>query len=179
MPTDSHRLAVGVLAVLVVLGGAAVAYYYLPATAGIDSPPADGALVTVVDAETGAVHGRVTVEIADTFSERATGLSETPSLAPDEGMLFVYRTAGDHRFWMPNMSFPLDIVYVGADRRINSIHNASVPPPNASESEYERYPGHGKYVLEVNRGWMDDHGVTVGDRIEIEYGANATGTAAN
>ncbi|WP_245545414.1 DUF192 domain-containing protein [Halomicrobium katesii] len=101
--------------------------------------------------------------IADNSSERITGLSDTDSLAVDEGMLFVFPETGEHAFVMREMSFPLDIVYVAANGTVTRIHHAPVP-----EGEYERrYPGEGKYVLEVNRGWTNETGVSVGDRLRL------------
>jgi len=118
--------------------------------------------VTAVD-EGGTELGTVTVWVADTDSERYTGLSDTASMGTDEGMLFVFPEAGEYRFVMRRMDFPLDIVFVAENGTITRIHHASVP-----EGEYEeRYPGRGKYVLEVNRGWTNETGVTVGDRLRL------------
>ncbi|MFB6138273.1 MAG: DUF192 domain-containing protein [Halobacteriaceae archaeon] len=165
------------VALLALAGAALAAVYYVPATAGLGDPPANRAQVVVTDGASGERLGVVTARVADTPTERYTGLSDTASLAKNEGMLFVYRSAGRHAYVMRDMAFPLDIVYVGADGTITAIHHAPVPPPGTDESDLTRYAGTGQYVLEVNRGWTTEHGVEVGDEVAIEYGPNATSTA--
>jgi uncharacterized membrane protein (UPF0127 family) len=123
--------------------------------------------VTAVDGETGEELGRVEAAIADTPDLRYTGLSETDALPPDRGMLFVYDSEGSRTYVMRNMSFAIDIVYVGANGTVRRIHEAPKPGPD-EDGEQQRYPGTGQYVLEVNRGWMAEHNVTAGDRLEFE-----------
>mgnify|MGYP000047143883 CR=1 FL=1 len=115
--------------------------------------------------EDGTELGNVTVEVADTQSERYTGLSEHESLGPNEGMLFVYDSEASHAYVMRSMAFPIDIVYVGANGRITSIHHAPVEEDN---EDLTRYRGVGRWVLEVPYDWTTEHGVEVGDRIRIE-----------
>ncbi|GCF14021.1 hypothetical protein Harman_19560 [Haloarcula mannanilytica] len=107
----------------------------------------------------------VSVNISFTRSQRYVGLSETESLGPDEGMLFVHEEESQHTYVMRNMSFPLDIIFIDANGTITTIHHAPTPPEGEQYSE--EYPGYGKYVLEVNRGWTNRTGVEVGDRVEL------------
>jgi len=110
----------------------------------------------------------VDVRISDTREQRYTGLSDTESLSQDEGMLFVHPKEGDYAYVMRDMSFDIDIIFIDANGTITTIHHASKPPEGESYSE--RYPGRGKYVLEVNRGWANRTGVGVGDRVELPAG---------
>ncbi|MFB6072238.1 MAG: DUF192 domain-containing protein [Halobacterium sp.] len=128
------------------------------------STSADSAVRVEILDENGTTLGTVSAVVADTPSERYTGLSDTESLGPNEGMLFVYESSGEHTYVMRSMSFPIDIVYVGADRRINRIHHA---PVEADDGELTPYPGTGKWVLEVPYNWTVRHGVDVGDRVRI------------
>ncbi|GGK56055.1 DUF192 domain-containing protein [Haloarcula sebkhae] len=111
--------------------------------------------------------GTVEVRIAQTFNQRYVGLSETESLGPDEGMLFVHDEAGQHTYVMRNMSFPLDIIFIDANGTITTIHHAPLPPEGTTGSDLTGYEGRGKYVLEVNRGWTNRTGVEVGDRVDL------------
>jgi uncharacterized membrane protein (UPF0127 family) len=120
--------------------------------------------VSVVDADTGATLGTVRVEIADTRSERYTGLSEHESLGEDEGMLFVYGSEGEHDYVMRSMDFPIDIAFVGADGRITEVHHAQTESDNENLT---RYGGRGQWVLEVPYEWTDEHGVEAGDRVVV------------
>ncbi|MFW6003223.1 MAG: DUF192 domain-containing protein [Halanaeroarchaeum sp.] len=120
--------------------------------------------VTVLD-ESGEPLGTVTVTVADTPDERYTGLSDTESLDPNEGMLFVFDSEAERAFVMRDMAFPLDIVFVDADRTITAIHHA---PVEDDQSDLDRYTGTGKWVLEVPFNWTTEHDVAVGDQIRID-----------
>lgn len=112
--------------------------------------------------------GTVDVRIAANDRQRWTGLSDTESLGPDEGMLFVHGEEETQTYVMRDMDFALDIIYIDANRTITTIHHA--PPPPEGESYSERYSGRAKYVLEVNRGWTNRTGVSVGDTVELPAG---------
>lgn len=127
--------------------------------------PATSERVTVVILSAdGSERGRVSAAVADDPAERYTGLSETESLGPDEGMLFVYEETGDRTFVMRDMDFPLDMVFVHGNGTITRIHHA----PVEDDPLKTRYTGRARWVLEVNRGWTTDHGVRVGDEIQFE-----------
>ena len=135
-------------------------------------PPAahegyDQTTVTVRDGGTGEELGRVHVAIADNGSLRYTGLSETDELPEDRGMLFTYDSEDTRTYVMRNMSFGIDIVFVAANGTITTIHEAPAPGPDEDGSE-QRYPGTGRYVLEVNIGWTAERGIEVGDRLEFD-----------
>lgn len=169
---DGRRLAV----LLVVAGSLALAGVvvaeYLHAPTGDGVPPGDDrAVVTLYDGN-GTELGVVRAHLADTPEERYAGLSPFESLANGSGMLFVFPEEGRQTFVMRRMDFPLDMVFVGSDGRITTLHHAPVPPEGTDD--LERYPGRAQWVLEVPRGWTTAHGVDVGDRIEIDYPANAT-----
>lgn len=123
--------------------------------------------VTVLDAETNETLGAVRVAIADTWRKKYTGLSKTETLPADRGMLFTYEEEGNHTYVMREMDFGIDIVYVGEDGRITSIHHAPEPPEGEDGESYQ-YPGRGQYVLEVTYEWTTRHDVSEGDRVVIE-----------
>jgi uncharacterized membrane protein (UPF0127 family) len=162
---------------LVALVGLAVVGYLglasgvlAPYLAGYDpASPGDYDHVTVaaVDDETGEELGQVNAAVADSFSKRYVGLSETDRLPEDRGMLFVHDDVGERTYVMRNMSFGLDIVFVDSDGTITAIHEAPEPGPDEDGADQE-YAGEGQYVLEVNRGWTDERGVEAGDRLEFE-----------
>jgi uncharacterized membrane protein (UPF0127 family) len=110
----------------------------------------------------------VQVRIAANEAQRYTGLSDTESLGPDEGMLFVHDEEDTHTYVMRDMDFALDIIFIDANGTITTIRHADPPPEGESYSE--RYSGRGRYVLEVNRGWANRTGVSVGDTVELPAG---------
>ena len=166
-------LAFALLAVLLVATALSVGMLPRPLAAGEQAETdiaGPAATVTIFD-ENGTVLGVVNASVAATSGERYDGLSPYESLANGSGKLFVYDEESRHAFVMRKMDFPLDIVFIGADGRINEIHEAPLPP---EDSDLKRYRGSGQWVLEVPRGWMADQGITEGDRVEIEYHESPT-----
>jgi uncharacterized membrane protein (UPF0127 family) len=177
----------GVVVVVALLGGFAVQAGF------VDNPFAedrDEATVTVREGSTETADGGdgndsddevlavVDAEVADTSSERYTGLSEHESLENGSGMLFVYEEEQDLTFVMREMDFGLDIIFVGANGTITSIHDAPEPGPN-EDGEEQQYSGYGKWVLEVPRGYADANDIEEGDVIEIEYGNETASESEN
>ena len=113
------------------------------------------------------------VELALTMPERTQGLSGRPSLAPGTGMLFVYEHEGMYAFWMKEMKFPLDLVWIDADCSV--IHITRNASPQAADQTLEELPTYGppepaRYVLEINAGEAESTGISVGGRAEFTGG---------
>jgi uncharacterized membrane protein (UPF0127 family) len=109
----------------------------------------------------------IPVEIARTADEWRRGLSGRQSLPADQGMLFVFPTPGMYPFWMPDMRFPIDIIWIDENRRVIGISENVPPLENASKPVYYRPPSPAQYVLEVNAGFARSHGITVGDQLSL------------
>ena len=105
---------------------------------------------------------RFTVEVARTPEEQATGLMNRQSLADDRGMIFPYETPQPLSFWMKNTLIPLDMIFIGADRRILNIEANTVPL--SLEPVYSNGPGIA--VLELRCGRSAELGIKSGDKVE-------------
>ena len=121
----------------------------------------------VVETAAGDRLGAVTAAVADTRALRYTGLSDTSSLPEDRGMLFVHERERGLTYVMRQMDFGIDMVFADADRVITEIHHAPAPGPD-EDGESQRYPGRGKYVLEVGYEWTTARDVTVGDVLRFD-----------
>ena len=121
----------------------------------------------VVESAVGDRLGAVTAAVAATHALRYTGLSDTSSLPEDRGMLFVHERERGLTYVMRQMDFGIDIVFADADRVITEIHHAPAPGPD-EDGESQRYPGRGKYVLEVGYEWTTARDVTVGDVLRFD-----------
>ena len=108
-------------------------------------------------------NAKVFVTRAVTAAEVTKGLSGTPNLPTDHGMLFIFKSADHYRFWMPDMNFPLDIIWIGADRKVVDISKNVPPLADKTKPVYYRPIVPAKYVLEVNAGWSDAHGIAPGE----------------
>ena len=66
------------------------------------------------------------VDIADEPNEQIQGLSGRVSMAEDEGMLFIFPNSFVASFWMKEMNFSLDLVWIDADAKIIGIEKKRV-----------------------------------------------------
>ena len=110
----------------------------------------------------------VNAEIADTDGARMTGLMYRGSLAETGGMLFVFPVPGRYSFWMMNMRFPLDIIWIDEARRIVDI-KAGVEPCAAGSCESILPRSDALYVLEVPAGFTLRHQAAIGDTVYITH----------
>jgi hypothetical protein len=70
------------------------------------------------------------IEIADTPASRQQGLMFRENLPQDQGMLFVFDTPSDYRFWMKNTKLTLDMIWINQNYQIVHIES-NVPPCTA------------------------------------------------
>jgi uncharacterized protein len=99
----------------------------------------------------------IRAEVANTFDTRATGLMFRKSLAPNEGMLFVFPEAEMECMWMKNTLIPLSVAFIDASGAIVSI---SEMQPQTETTHCAARPA--KYALEMNRGWFASKGLRAG-----------------
>lgn len=106
------------------------------------------------------------VEIADTQDEQLLGLSFRESLAEDAGMLFLLKDKHRYTFWMKDMKFPLDIIWI-LDGKVFEINPNAQPEPGVKDSNLKIYIPSKPVdtVLEVNAGWAEKNGIKIGDRV--------------
>lgn len=112
-----------------------------------------------VSTQNGKTH-RFRVEVAASPAEQSQGLMFRTKLGPDEGMIFPSSPPQTRSFWMKNTVIPLDIIFIGPDRRIINIGHG-VPyslDPVLSE-------GPTVNVLELADGRAAELGIEPGDRV--------------
>jgi len=108
----------------------------------------------------------IQVELALTQEDRLQGLSNRININPDSGMLFVFEQSGEHPFWMKEMNFPLDMIWINENMKVVYIKN------NAQPDDYPQIYGQGydaKYVLEVVAGFAEQHNFKIGDSVRFIY----------
>lgn len=132
----------------------------IPAAAGTEA----SSLPTLTIVSSMGERVPVEVEVADTDAERQTGLMGRTVLPEDAGMLFVFEGDQALSFWMRDTLIPLSIAYIDAQGRIVDIQDMQPlddVPPHYISAEPARY------ALEVNQGFFEERGVTVGDTVEL------------
>ncbi len=105
------------------------------------------------------------VDIVDTGALRQRGLMFREGLAPMTGMFFVFEQEDIYPFWMKNMKFPIDIIWINADKRVVYIVNKA-PACVAGSCPIYTPSAKAKHVLEVPAGDAIKYGITVGDRLQ-------------
>jgi uncharacterized membrane protein (UPF0127 family) len=105
------------------------------------------------------------VSVADTEASRELGLGGRESLADDEGMLFVFPVEGKYPFWMKDMHFAIDMLWIASNDSIIYIQGDVVPAtyPEA----FQPTSGLARYVLELPAGYAIAHNIKTGDKVQI------------
>ncbi len=108
--------------------------------------------------------GTIKVEVANTKASRELGLSGRKEMKKDEGILFVFDTPGRYGFWMKDMQFPLDIVWINQNGVVVSLERNLTPEsyPKTFINEVEA-----SYVLELNAGLSEKLGLYLGSKVKI------------
>ena len=129
--------------------------------AGPSSAPAS---VSSVAIDTGGRKVLFHVEVAVTPEEHARGLMYRSRLADDAGMVFVFEEPSVQRFWMKNTLIPLDMIFIGKDRKIVGVVENAAP-----ETETERMVGApSQYVLEIGGGLSAKLGIHRGEPVDFQ-----------
>lgn len=105
-------------------------------------------------------NAQVAVEVRDTEAGRSQGLSGREKLAEDEGMLFVFDQPGIYGFWMKEMKFPLDFIWIKDNLVMEVTENVGVDRTDIRPKEAV------DKVLEVNSGWAGKQGIKIGDAVK-------------
>ena len=109
---------------------------------------------------------RVDVEVAATDAAIARGLMFRDRLDEREGMLFRFDVPRRYRFWMKNVRIPLDMIWLDHRGRVVWIVERAEPCLADPCPMYQ--PGApASYVVEVIGGFVEKHGVAVGDAVTI------------
>ncbi len=107
-------------------------------------------------------------EVADGPGARERGLMFRPGLAPGEAMLFVFPAEGPWGFWMRNVNFPIDMVWLSANGTV--VHVQQAPPCLADPCPIYEPPVPALYVVEVPAGFAANHSIVPGTVVPVPAG---------
>jgi len=115
----------------------------------------------------------INAEVLRTDLEKIKGLSGRAVLPQNQGALFVYERPGFYNFWMKEMHFPIDIIWLVPNKVDKTDDNfkvvdvtREVRPESYPESFSSKLPA--QYVLEVNAGFAKKYGLKAGSNVKIE-----------
>ena len=109
-------------------------------------------------------------EIVDTPTKRSRGLSGRENLGKNEGMLFLFESAGYQSFWMRGMKIPIDIIWIKENKDVGFEKNVQTEP-GVRTASLKRYtsPAAVEKVLEVPAGTVERLGIQVGEEMAVSY----------
>ncbi|MGI0036952.1 MAG: DUF192 domain-containing protein [Nitrososphaera sp.] len=108
-------------------------------------------------------------DLAITGDQRSKGLAVKDSLAENESMLFYFPKANEYAFWMKDMKFPIDIIWLGTDRKVIHIEH-SLEPCDSDACPLYKPEGKTQYVLETVAGFAQKYSVNEGTVVEFDPG---------
>ncbi len=159
------------IGILLVFAAAVLLLAFLFTSKKADSVPALLSSVATPAPRSSITIGTTTleVEVADTPAKMKLGLGERDGLIENEGMLFPYSSKTPAAFWMKDMRFSLDIIWL-ADGKVVDIHTDVLPEPEVSDSNLKLYTPKEPVdnVLEVSAGFVEKNKIKVGDSFSFQ-----------
>ncbi len=153
-------LGLFLILILLILAVPLGQYYLLKQPVSLFSSPKPKASVTINNHTFG-------LTFATTEEEKSIGLSQHTSLPQDQGMLFSFDTPSFYSFWMKNMQFPIDIIFIKDNKVVTVFPNAQ--PAQAGDENPPTFTPEepADTVLEINAGLSEMYGIKKGDVITI------------
>jgi uncharacterized membrane protein (UPF0127 family) len=151
------------------LVAAAVAVGCSQPTQEVPPPSSPAPQLQTVEPPTGVLPDGtpITVELAITPDELATGLMFRPSLPPDRGMLLLFEDQRRRSIWMKNTLIKLDLIFLDRSGSVVWLE-PGVPPCGADPCPTYAPDVDARAVLELAEGMIETHGLVIGDQILFE-----------
>lgn len=118
------------------------------------------------DSQTLQVDGhKFSLEVAATTQAQTQGLGNRTSMPANHGMLFAFSGIPHVQcFWMRDMEYPLDIIWLSTDKQVTHIEQ-NVSPDTYPRSFCPSEPA--QYVIELNAGTAKSAGIHVGQTLNF------------
>lgn len=121
--------------------------------------PKQGERILTINGET------FIVEIARTDEERNLGLSGRETLPEGRGLFFIFNIPGKYGFWMKDMNFPIDIIWIDESWRVIGVER-DINPETFPKIFYPVRAI--KYVLELPAGTAKEKGIDDGSIVYLD-----------
>ena len=148
---------------LLVLGGFGIAAWLFATTITIVPQKQ----FCFADPVTAGQSGCVWVKVADIPVSQAKGLSGKWWIPENVGMLFTYEEPEVLSFWMKEMRFGLDFVWIREGQVVDITQDVGKPLSLEAEKTIVSPVVPADSVVEVNAGWVVRHKIQVGDNATL------------
>ncbi|MDI9325613.1 MAG: DUF192 domain-containing protein [Alphaproteobacteria bacterium] len=110
-----------------------------------------------------------TYTLVDNDQDREHGLSGVTNLPENKSMLFYFPKTKEYDIWMKGMYIPIDILWIGANKKVVAMHEKVQPErPNIPDAYRKIYRGApARWILELQSGTIEKHQITVGDTVSF------------
>lgn len=158
-----------ILPVLIFLGAAV---WWVQDVKHLVSDTAPAAVIEIVKSDSPYAeinNVKIPVEVVQTQTEVEKGLSGRERLDSESGMLFIFSKPDYYRFWMPDMNFPIDIIWINENRVVEISSDVSNEFDAANPKFYTPSQPVDR-VLEVNAGFAKNKNIKVNDPFNFVQG---------
>jgi uncharacterized membrane protein (UPF0127 family) len=116
------------------------------------------------------IGNKVTIKliVANSEEKKIQGYSKQPPIDYQQGMLFVYQSPGFSSFWMREMLFNLDFIFIRQNRIVDLVENVKNPKDNHGQIEFVNSRQAFDQALEVKAGFIKKYQVRINDPVQID-----------
>jgi len=109
---------------------------------------------------------KLVADVAVNEEQKTKGLAIKENLSENEAMLFVFATAGNHAFWMKDMKFPIDIIWMDSNKTVVHVEHSLEPCTPVSCQIYQPN-SNSLYALETIAGFANKYNVIDGTKMQF------------
>jgi uncharacterized membrane protein (UPF0127 family) len=161
MNTSHRHLLFIILSILLILGLGIL--WYTRYTKNATTPPFTESTSSSRSPSSLMLAGKIfSIEIARSQESHVKGLSGRTSLAEGTGMLFWFTRDANYPFWMPDMHFAIDILWIDKDWQV--VHIEEGVSPESYPATFTS-PTLARYVLELPAGTVERIGAKIGEKV--------------
>ena len=108
-----------------------------------------------------------TVDVAKTPQQQQKGLAIYNSLPSNRGMVFLFNQPDYYTFWMKDMKFPIDIIYIRQNKIVDIFKDVPLPASPLAPLPVLKPKKPADTVLEINAGLSEKYGFNIGDSVKM------------
>jgi uncharacterized membrane protein (UPF0127 family) len=132
---------------------------------GLASPNSSGAGYRQINVTINGIE--LVADVAETNEQRTKGLSVKDALTEKEAMVFVFDTAQEHSFWMKDMKFPIDIIWLDRNKIVVHVEHNLQPCSFDGFCQTYKPDKDALYVIETVAGFAKNHNIVEGTRFDF------------
>lgn len=101
-------------------------------------------------------------------TDRQVGLSKYNNLSADKAMVFVFDKQDYYRFWMKDMKFPIDLIFIKSNKIVTIYENLETPKSSKDSLPIYSPSEPIDKALEINAGLSKKFNFKIGDTVEFK-----------